>query len=124
MNPTLSNLASERIVRVGITGAGAATPTKRYGTDVAVTYIGTGIYRFTFARHFGSYLDFTYGLADSTPGDVKAHTVHADDFVAPSGSALGYIELTVFDGASANDLATGERLGVTFLFAESEVDVA
>ncbi len=119
-----SNLSSERLVRVGITGAGAATPTKRYGPGVTVSYIGTGIYRFTFARHVGNYLDFNYALADSTPGDVKAHAVYADDFVAPTGGASGYIELTVFDGATAQDLAAGERLGVTFIFAESSADLA
>lgn len=118
-----SNITSERVVRVGVTGTGAAAPTKRYGHGVTVTYIGTGIYRFTFARHHGTFLDFTYGLRDATPGDVKAHTVHGDTFVVPADGALGYIELTVFDGATAQDLATGELLGVTFYFAESTVDL-
>jgi hypothetical protein len=122
-NRALSNLAQERVFRVGITGTGAAAPTKRYGPGVTVTYIGTGIYRFTFATHPGTFLDFTYGLRDSTPGDVKAHTVHGDTYVVPADGAAGYIELTVFDGASAQDLATGELLGVTFYFTETTADL-
>lgn len=126
MNPTLTNLSHARAAKVGITGAGAADPTKRYGAGVTVTWQATGVYRFSFARHLGTLLGIAgFGFGADTPSAVKGYTVTRDTQVAPASGVAGYVDVSVWDSSfAAADLATAQYLDLTFEFTESSSDLA
>jgi hypothetical protein len=116
--PSTSNVP-ERKYRCGVTGTGAAHPTKRYGDGIAVTRTAVGVLRFTFASHPGYFRGWEWGLGDSTPADVKGHTVTRGAFVPATSSASAYIELSLWDSAfAADDLNATEELDVVFVFSE------
>lgn len=120
---SLSNIPEERLIRVGITGAGAATPTRRAGPGVTVTYTATGVYRYSFSDNPGTFVGIAGPcLRADTPSAVKGYSISGDTYVAPSGSTDGYIEVSVWDSSNAAvDLAAAQYLDLTFVFADQSV---
>lgn len=118
---TKTNVAGERLYQVRILGTGAANPTKEIGQGVTVTRTSEGLYRFSFNENPGTFVGIRgYCFGDTTPGDVKGHTLTRDTYVAPSGSTDGYIECNVWDsGFATDDLDATEYLDVTFAFSDS-----
>lgn len=116
--PCMSNVP-ERKYRCGITGTGAAHPTKRYGDGIAVTRTAAGVFRFTFVSHPGYFRGFKPGLGAATPSDVKGHTVTRGEFVAATATASAYIELSLWSSTfAADELNALEYLDVVFVFSE------
>jgi len=63
-NPIKSNLPEDRRFSVGITGTGAADPTKRYGNGITVTRTATGVYKFTLNKNNGYFKGFKASFGD------------------------------------------------------------
>lgn len=120
---SLSNIAEERLVRVGITGTGAADPTRRAGPGVTVSRTSEGVLKFSFNENPGTFVGVAgFAFRADTPSDVAGYTIAGDTYVAPSGSTDGYIELTVVNASdAADDLEALEYLDVTFVFAAQSV---
>jgi hypothetical protein len=114
-NPVRSSLVEDRRYGVGITGAGAANPTKRYGPNVTVTRTAAGVYKFQWSGYPGHFKGFRHGLRADTPGNVKNFSV-----TGPAGLVDNAISLSVWNAAgTATDLAAGAYLDVEFEFTES-----
>ncbi len=118
-----SNIAEERLIRVGITGTGAADPTRRAGPGVTVTRTAQGVYKYTFADNPGTFVGINGPcLRADTPSAVKDYSVSGDTYTSPTGSADGFIEVSVWDAAAAAvDLAAAQYLDLTFVFAAQSV---
>lgn len=106
------------LTRMRIVGTGASAPTKILGDGVTVTYIGVGQYRFTFAKN-----PYTFaGVAGqpsrqaTTPGDIKGVDLVFGAYTAPTSTASAYIDLYMYDGGVAHDLAALEWLTWDFAF--------
>ncbi len=123
MNDTKTNIPEERIYRVRILGTGAADPTKELGNGVTVTRTAEGVYKFSFDANPGAFVQVGgYIFGDTTPGDVKGHTLTRDTYTSPSGSTDGYVEVSVWDSTfAADDLDATEYLDISFVFAWSSV---
>ncbi len=118
--PVMSNLTDDRRYLAGITGTGAADPTKRFGDGITVTRTASGVYKFAFASHPGYFKGADVkALRADTPANVKGHTVVAGAFTAATSSASAYIELSLFNASdAADDLQALEYLEVEFAFSE------
>ena len=81
-----SNIPAERTYKVGLTGTGAAHPTKRFGPNITDTRTAAGVFKFVFTSHPGVLVGFRYGLGADTPADVKGDTVTRGTYTAPCGS--------------------------------------
>lgn len=116
---SLSNIAEERIIRVGLTGAGAAVPTVRVGQGVTMTRSGVGVYRITFADNPGTFLGIDgFSFRATAPAAVKNYSLTATGYTAPAAGARGFIELSVWSSAGAAvDLAAAQFLDVSVAFA-------
>jgi hypothetical protein len=118
---TKTNIAEERITRVGITGTGAADATVRAGRGFTVTRQGVGVHRVTFAKNPGTFV----GLAGAvfradTASAVKGYTLTASPPVSSGGTQ--YIDISIWNSAfAAADLAAAQYLDVSFLFAAQSV---
>lgn len=111
-----TSLAGERIYRVGITGTGAANPTKRWGQGVTVTRSGAGVYVVTWAENPGNFQGWGQDLAADTPGNVKNYSVVRGAYSSTTRS----ITVNVFNGSgTATDLAALQYLDMEFRFAAS-----
>lgn len=125
-SPSRTSIAEERLIRVGITGTGAADPTRRAGPGVAVTRTAQGVYRYTFADNPGTFVGLAGNpaLGADTPSGVKGYSVTRDTYTSPASGADGYIELSVWDASNAAvDLAAAQYMDVTFVFAhQSTID--
>lgn len=120
--PILSNLTTDRRYLCGLTGTGAADPTKRYGDGITVTRTAAGVFKFTFSSHPGYFRGFSYGLGATTPGDVKGHTVTRGEFTAATVSAAAFITLSLWSSTfAADELNALEYLDVQFIFSETSV---
>lgn len=120
--PVTSNVPADRRYSVGITGTGAADPTKRHGPNITVTRTASGVYKFAFSSHPGYLKGFRYGLRADTPADVKGHTVTGGAYTAPSGDTPGYLSLSLWSSTfAADDLQALEYLDVEFEFSELSV---
>lgn len=124
VNPTRSNIREERSIRVGLTGTGAADPTKRAGPGVTVTRTGVGVFKFSFAsedpRTFVG-MDAPAFRAD-TPSAVKGYSASAGVYTAPSGTTPGFISVSIWDASNnAVELAALQYIDVTFRFSGSAV---
>lgn len=120
--PVMSNLATDRRYLVGITGTGAADPTKRYGDGITVTRTAVGVFKFAFASHPGYFKGFACGLRATTPGDVKGHTVTGGDFTAATATASAFISLSLWSSTfAADELNALEFLDVQFMFSELSI---
>lgn len=117
--PLYCNLMDGRKYIVGITGTGAADPTKRYGDNVSVIRTAVGVYRFSFLTHPGA-LKSVSGLFRATaPGAVKGYTATVGDYVAASGNTPGYVEISIWNSLfAATDLAAAQFFEPEFTFAE------
>lgn len=119
------SLPSRRIDFVGILGTGASNPTKEVGEGVTVTRVSTGLYRFTFAEHVGTYEGAFTQFAKNTvaAGDGKNITVDHNSYTA-SGRALDiYVEDSGTEAVAPAlaDLGTDERLYVWVQFKRTGV---
>lgn len=122
--PQYQNLAGGRTYKVGITGTGAADPTKRHGPGITVTRTAAGVYKFSFASHPGTLLGFKPSFGADTPSAVKGYTATRDTYTAPSGSTDGYVEVSVWDSTfTAADLAALQYLDLEFEFTEVKSDL-
>jgi len=118
-----TSLAEKREYECSFTGTGAANPTKRYGQGITFTRTASGVYRATFAEHPGAFVKIGgYAFGADTPSAVKGYTLTRGVFVAPTSSALGYLEMSVWNSSfAAADLAALQYLDVTLVFAASAV---
>ncbi len=122
VNPSKTNVPSERIYRVRLLGANGADPTKEFGPGVTVTRTSEGIYRFSFNENPGEFIGVGgYMFGDTTPDDVKNKTIKRDTYTAPSGSTDGYVECHVFESGTLDDIEATEYLDITFVFAAQNV---
>lgn len=118
-----SNIAEERLIRVGITGTGAADPTRRAGPGVTVTRTAEGVLKFAFAENPGTFVGVAgHAFRAATPSGVAGYTIAGDTYTAPSGSTDGYIEVSVYNASDAlDDLEANQYLDITFAFAAQSV---
>lgn len=123
--PMRSNLAGARIYKCGITGTGAATPTKRYGPGITVTRTAVGVFRYTFASHPGTLLGVKLGAPGAdTMSAVKGYSVSRGAQVLPTGGALGYVDVSLWDSSNAAvELAALQYLDLDFEFTELKSDL-
>lgn len=113
-----TSLAGERNIRVGITGTGAANPTKRWGQGVTVTRLAAGVYLITFADNNGFFQGWGQDLGADTPGNVKNYSVVRGAYDPATRS----ITVNVFNGSGvATDLAALQYLDMEFRFAATSV---
>lgn len=124
-NDTKTNVFTERLVRVGITGASTSNPTKRAGFGVTVTRTAAGVIKYSFNDNLGTFVQVGgHSFGADTPSGVKGYTMSRDTYTAPSGSTDGYIELSFWDASNnAVDLTSVQYFDVTFVFSESS-DIA
>lgn len=106
------------ITKVRLLGTGAAAPTEVLGANVTVTYIGVGQYRLTFNDNPGTWCGPTGSPCRqaTTPGDVKGHDYVFGAFTAATSTADAYVDLYVYDGGVAHDLAALEWVSFDLAF--------
>lgn len=104
---------------IRLLGTGAAAPTKEVGQGVTITRTAEGVYKITWTDNPGQFLGIVgYIFGDTTPADVKGHTLTRDTFTAATESASAYIEISVWDSTfAADDIDATEYIDVTFAFA-------
>ena len=116
--PLKSNVTEDRRWCAGITGTGAADPTKRFGPNITVTRTATGVYKFTFSKNPGYFKGFKVGFGADTPADVKGFTCTRDTFITTDN--VYSVSLSVWNGsATAANLEALQYLDVEFQFSES-----
>lgn len=122
-NDSKSNIAEERLVRVGLTGASTSTPTRRAGPGVTVTRTGVGVFRFSFNDNPATFVGVAgWTLRAATMSGVKGYSLSAGVYVAPSGSTDAYIDVSIWDASNAAvDLTSVQYLDITFAFAAQKV---
>lgn len=116
-----STIPDERLYVIRLLGTGAADPTVEIGVGVTVTWQATGVYRITFTKSPGTFIG-TRGpmFGAATPGDVKGQTCTRDTWVAPTATASGYLDISVWSsGFAADDLQATEYLDLTIAFSEN-----
>ncbi len=118
-----SNIAEERLIRVGVTGTGAADPTRRAGPGVTVTRTAQGVLKYSFSDNPGTFVAVAGPcFSADTPADVKGYTATGDTYVAPASGVDAYIEVSLWDSTlAAVDLAAAQYLDITFVFAAQSV---
>lgn len=119
--PPKSTIQDERHYRIRLLGTGAADPTVQFG-PVTVTHQATGVYRITFPKNPGTFIGLVGmpAFGAETPGDVKGQTCTRDTWTAPTASASGYLDVSVWSSAfAADDLQATEYLDLTIAFSES-----
>lgn len=118
-----SNISEERVVRVGLTGTGAADPTRRAGPGVTVTRTAVGVFRYTFADNPGTFVEIAgFMFRADAPAAVKNYSLTGGAYVAPASGAKGYLEVSLWTGAgAATELAAAQYLDITFVFAAQSV---
>lgn len=121
--PSKTNIAEERLYRVGMTGNATSTPTRRAGPGVTVTRTGVGVWRFSFNDNPGTFVGITgFAFRADTASGVKGYSLSAGAYVAPSGSTDGYIDVSLWDSSNAAvDLTTTQYLDITFEFSTKRV---
>jgi len=103
-------------------GTGADELTISYGPGITAVRQGAGVHRVSFAEHPGTFVGYSFAFQGATPANVAGHTVVLDTWVAPSGSTLGYFDLTVYNASdAAHDLVATELVSVTFKFIRTGV---
>lgn len=115
------SIAESRGIQTSITGTGAAHPTKRYGQGMTITRQASGVYRYSFQEAPGYFVAIRGAvLRADTMSAVKGYSLSAGVYVAPSGTTLGYIDVSVWDASNnAVDLAALQYLDVTFCITGS-----
>lgn len=104
---------------VGITGTGAADPTKNFGDGIGVARQAIGVLRFTFQSFYGSFRGVDVRqLRAVTPGNVKQITVTCGVPTAAVGSTLGFVDVQIWSSVgAARDLAAAEFMELEFCFS-------
>ena len=108
--------------KVRMVGTGASAPTKTAEVDAPNVTItrpsGAGQYRLTCADTPGLWCgpEGLPGLQAATPGDIKGMVVIVGPFTAATADADAYVDLYVYDGGSAHDLAASEWITVDLDF--------
>lgn len=115
----LSSVPDERHIRVRLLGTGT-TPTVELGQRVTVTRTAAGVYKVTFDEGQGTFVGFAWALGAATPGDVKGHTVTRDTYTAPTATASGFIEVSLWSATfAADDLQATEYMDLDFVFSQN-----
>lgn len=98
--PLRSSEPDTVVCPVLIEGAGAANPTKHEGKGVTVTWVSTGIYRYTFSDHQGKFIGAPApGISDTVVAGVAGFTGHVDqDSYTAAGKA---VDVHVYNAAQA-----------------------
>lgn len=103
--------------KVRMVGTGASAPTEVLGAGIAITYIGVGQYRLTWADNPGTFAGATDPCRQATtPGDVKGMDFVFGAWNAATSTADAYIDLYVYDGGAPHDLAALEWLAFDVFF--------
>ncbi len=118
-----TNMPEERIFRVGLTGTGAAVPTRRAGAGVTVTRTGVGVIRISFAKNPGKFVGVLGAVfSAATPSAVKGYTLTGGSYVAPAAGVKGYVEVSLWSSAfAAVDLAALQYVDLSIAFAAQSV---
>ncbi len=106
--------------KVRMVGTGASAPTEVLGVNVAITYIGVGQYRLTFASNPGIWCGpkGKPAIDATTPGDVKNYDAIFGAFTAATATADAYVDLYLYtEGGVAHDLAALEWITADLDFA-------
>lgn len=123
--PSRSNMPDERLYRVGLTGTGAAHPTRRAGAGVTVTRTAAGVFKFAFNDNPGTFVGIAgWTLRADTASGVKGYSLSAGAYTAPANSADGFISVSLWDASNAAvELAAAQYLDITFVFStQSNID--
>jgi hypothetical protein len=103
-----------RLYTIRILGVDDANPTEQFGSGVAITRTGEGVYRITWAANPGTFLGvvgFIFGAA--TMSDVKGYTVTRDTFDTTSY----LLDLSVWNSSfAAADIIANQYLDITVAF--------
>jgi len=103
-------------------GTGASAPTVSLGRGIVVTRNSEGNYRLTFDDPPGNFVGLQYGLQAETPADLKGHTVVGGTFTYPTATALGYIDVVLYDSDfSADDLEDTEYISLALKFKRTDI---
>jgi len=118
-NPIRSNTTEDRRYSVGITGTGAANPTKNFGDGIGVARQDEGVYRFTFLNFYGAFKGVDVRqLRAVTVANVKQCTVTCGVPTAAVGTTPGFVDVQLWGAAgAARDLAADEFMELEFCFA-------
>lgn len=116
---SLSNMPEERLFRVGLTGTGAANPTRRAGAGVTVTRTAAGVLKFSFNDNPGTFVGIAgWTLRADTMSGVKGYSLSGGAYTAPASSVDGYVSVSLWDASNAAvDLAAAQYLDITFVFS-------
>lgn len=114
-----SNTTEDGRYSVGITGTGAANPTKNFGDGIGVARQAAGVYRFTFLSFYGAFKGVDVRqLRAVTVANVKQCTVTCGVPTAAVGTTPGFVDVQLWDAAgAARDLAANEFMELEFCFA-------
>lgn len=117
----LSNVSGLRLDFVRLLGTGAAAPTKEFGPGITVTRTSEGLLKFTWTENPGEFVGIAgYAFGDTTPADVKGHTIARDTYSEATSTADAYIEVAMYDSTFAvDDLEATEYLDICFAFKTS-----
>lgn len=108
--------------RVRMVGTGAAAPTKILGSNVTITRVGAGQYRLTFGKNPGNFAGIVGpSIQATTPGDVKGVDLVFGAWTAATASAAARIDLFMYDGGVAHDLAALEWIAFDVSFKRTKV---
>lgn len=102
---------------IGLTGAGAANPTKRFGRGVTIAWVSTGRYRITWASAPGT-LEGVFGPAfgADTASAVKGYTLTRGAYSATAKTLDVYVWDSTFTAA---DLAAAQYLDFAVRFKQT-----
>lgn len=114
-----SSMPEERVVRVGLTGTGAAVPTRRAGNGITVTRTAVGVIKIAFPDNPGKFVGlFGPAFSATVPSGVKGYTLTGGAYTAPAAGVKGFIEVSIWNSLfAATDLAAAQFLDFALVFA-------
>lgn len=119
--PSRASEPESRRYLLSLTGANGADPTVRVGEGVTVTRTAEGVYKVAFNDAPGTFIGITgHTFRADTPSDVKGYTLTGDTYVAPTSTADGYIEVSVWDSSfAAADIIAAQYLDLQIEFRQT-----
>lgn len=95
-------------------GSSAVDTTLSKGVGFTPARTGTGVFRITFTEKYQALLNFQAQLWLNAASDQK---IDVGAYVAPTSTASGYIDITVWDisGAAAADISSNANNWISFV---------
>lgn len=111
-----SSIAETRTHLIRLLGAGAAAPTVDLGHGVTISRTAIGRYVITWLENPGTFVQFAWGLRDTTQANVKGWNVTAGLY--PASANTFTLEVDVWTAAQAAvDLAATNYLDLCIVFS-------